>query len=134
MLSPTPRRAHFLGRALVALALLALPLGCGRFHSGDLGGDEAYIVFVNQSLDLADVYAIPSGGGAVRVGSAQAGATTTLTVPGDLLTRGPLDIVARLLAASRTPRTGPVSFSRGDRLQITLPANENTLTVLPAGS
>jgi hypothetical protein len=107
---------------------------CARFHSSDLPGDESYISFVNQSLDQADVYAVVSGGDAVRVGTVLPGATTTLTVPGDLVARGPLDIVARLVGSRRVPRTGPVSFSRGERLQVTLSVDETMLTVLPAGS
>jgi hypothetical protein len=134
MLQTAPRRARALGRTLLALVVLALPAACARFHSSDLPGDESYISFVNQSLDQADVYAVVSGGDAVRVGTVLPGATTTLTVPGDLVARGPLDIVARLVGSRRVPRTGPVSFSRGERLQVTLSVDETMLTVLPAGS
>ena len=103
---------------------------CGPFRRG--GDTDAYVQFVNQSADQADVYAIPVAGDPIRIGTVYAGRTTQLTVPttaigGD----GMVNIVARIFASNRAPRTGRVSLMAGQSIQVTLPPEENNLAVLP---
>jgi hypothetical protein len=117
----------------LAMTFLASAAGCG--HLMHNGSDEppAQVIFVNQSLDQADVYVVGSAGDSQRIGTVFAGRTETLTIPNNVLARGgTVTIAARLLARTVVPRTGPISFSRGEQLQITLPSDERTLTVLPA--
>lgn len=116
----------------LALTTLTTAAGCGRFmHSGS--DDEAQIVFVNQSLDQADVYVVGDAGESQRIGTVFAGRTETLTIPRSVVARGgTVNIVARLLARSMAPRTGPLTISGGQQLQVTLPPDERTLTILPA--
>jgi len=114
---------------LSAAALLAGAAACGPFHRGN---SNAYIQFVNQSLDQVDVYAVPLAGDQVRLGTVDGGRTQRLQVPptaigGDGMT----NIVARVFAKSRAPRTGRIALGPGEALQVTLPNTENTLNVLP---
>lgn len=122
-------RSALLGGVLLAAA------SCGRFRSGQ--GDEddqptAQIVFTNESLDQADVYAAAPSGETIRMGTVMAGRTETLAIPTGFVTRGSVNIVARLLARSTALRTGQITISSGDRIQVTLPVNGNLLSVLPA--
>jgi len=99
------------------------------------GSDQAgaQVIFVNQSLDQADVYVVTDAGSSQRIGTVFAGRTETLDVPANILARGgTVSIAARLLARSLAPRTGPLTLSAGEQLQITLPSNAQSLTVLPA--
>jgi hypothetical protein len=116
---------------LLATLAFALPASCGRFMRR--GNDEpSYIQFVNRSLSQADVFAVDDAGRAIRIGTVFGGRTETLTIPPDVVqSAGTLNIVARLLASSATPRTGPISLSRGETLQVTLPPDTRSLVVLP---
>ncbi len=119
------------GSLLVATLATVAAAACGPFRRG--GNTDAYIQFVNQSNDQADVYAIPVAGDPVRIGTVFAGRTTQLTVPSTALGGdGTVNIVARIFAGNRAPRTGRVSLSAGQSIQVTLPPDENTLAVLPA--
>ena len=134
MSNPVAREpAQVIRRARHALLLLLVAASCSRFQNEDqLAPEQATIVFVNQSLSQADVYAISSGGGeAIRLGVVLPGSTSSLRVRSDILRRSPITIVARLLAESSSPSTGPVSLSAGDRVQVTLPTNGRSLQVLP---
>lgn len=105
---------------------------CGHFLRGSGSGNDAYIQFVNQSSDQADVYAVPVAGDPVRIGTAYAGRTTQITVPATAIGGdGTVNIVARIFAGNRAPRTGRVPLSPGQSIQVTLPPEENTLSVLP---
>ncbi len=116
----------------LAMATLSTVAGCGRFMHGG-SGDEAQIVFVNQSLDQADVYVVGGAGQSQRIGTVFPGRTETLTIPSSVVASGgTVNIVARLLARSLAPRTGPITISGGQQLQVTLPPDERTLTILPA--
>lgn len=98
------------------------------------GADQpaAQVIFVNQSLDQADVYAVTDAGTSRRLGTVFAGRTDTLDVPASVLAAGgTVRIAARLLGSSAAPRTGPISISNGDVLRVTLPSSAQTLTVLP---
>ena len=117
--------------SLVAAVLCSALAACGPFRRGH--AERPVVVFVNESLHQADVYAMSPGGGASRRGTVMPGRTAELTVPATLVTgTGTVNIVARILAGSRAPRTGPVTLAEGDRVRVTLPIDENLLTVLPA--
>ena len=115
----------------LAMATLTSVAGCGHFmHNSD--EQTAQVVFVNQSLDQADVYVIGDAGQSQRIGTVFAGRTETLTIPYSVISRGgTVSIAARLLARSIVPRTGPLTISGGTSLQVTLPSDERTLSVLP---
>ena len=116
------------GATLVAIVAAS---ACGAFHRGS--NTDAYVQFVTQANDQADVYAIPVAGDPVRIGTVFAGRTTQLTVPATAIGGdGTVDIVARIFAGNRAPRTGRISLSPGQSVQVTLPPEENTLSVLPA--
>ena len=106
--------------------------GCGPFHKGK-GLPPAYLYFTNESLDQADVYAVLPGDQPVRIGTVAAGRTDTLTVPPEISTRGNVNVVARLLARSARPSSGPLPLHPGDRLAVRLPIDEKMLVVLPTG-
>jgi len=113
------------------LAAIVAVSACGAFHRG--GNTDAYVEFVNQANDQADVYAVPVAGDPVRIGTVFAGRTTQLTVPATAIGGdGTVNIVARIFAGNRAPRTGRISLSAGQSVQVTLPPEENTLSVLPA--
>jgi hypothetical protein len=66
---------HLIRRCLRQLALLALVGGafaCGPFRKG-VGGEPAILVFNNQSLDQATVYAVAPGADYIRIGTVMAG-------------------------------------------------------------
>ena len=119
----------------VAAAVLACAAAaCNPLNRGQraAGSGPATIVFQNQSLYEAAVYAIPRGGAQRRIGTVQSGRTDTLTVSGgEIVGGGSLALVARLLADPRTPSTGPISLLPGDWIQVTLPPTANTLAVVP---
>lgn len=104
---------------------------CGRFiHNGE---PVAQVVFANESLDQADVYAVLNGGQSQRIGTVFAGRTETLDIPRNITSAGgTVSIVARLLAHTYAPSTGPLTLNPGDRIRITLPSNGRSLSVLPA--
>ena len=88
--------------------------------------------FTNESLDQADVYAIVSGQ-PVRIGTVLAGRTENLVLPPDIAARGVnVNVVARLLASSVQPQSGPIPIHPGTRLEIRLPVDQKQLVVLPA--
>jgi hypothetical protein len=118
----------------LAVLVLALSASCGRFHRGGEVAPQGFIVFINRSLDQADVYVVVPGSESRRIGTVMSGRTDTLTVPADITARaGTVEIAARLLARSIVPRTGPISLGPGEWLEVTLPSDEKVLTVLPAG-
>jgi hypothetical protein len=120
-------------RRLALAAVVGSALACGHFGLGRGANPPALLFFANQSLDQADVYAVAQSGESTRIGTVFPGRTDTLTVPADMAERGEnVNIVARLLARSMAPRSGPVSVRPGDHLAITLPSDERTLIVLPA--
>jgi len=105
---------------------------CAPFHKGK-GQPPAYLYFTNESLDQADVYAVLPGDQPVRIGTVAAGRTDTLTVPPEISSRGNVNVVARLLARSARPSSGPIPLHPGDRLAIRLPIDQKMLVVLPTG-
>jgi hypothetical protein len=119
---------------LIVLAVAAVgAAACGPFHKGQ-GPPPAYLYFTNESLDQADVYAVLSGNQPIRIGTVAAGRTDTLTVPPEISSRGEnINVVARLLARSTRPSSGPIPIHPGDRLEVRLPIDQKMLVVLPTG-
>jgi hypothetical protein len=99
-------------------------------HSGE---PTAQVIFANESLDQADVYAVLNGGQSQRIGTVFAGRTETLDIPTNIISAGgTVSIVARLLAHTYAPSTGPLTINAGDRIRVTLPSTGRSLSVLPA--
>jgi hypothetical protein len=121
-------------RAVLGASVLAASSACSRFHhsADEEPAMQAQIVFINESLEQADVFATSGAGESIRIGTVQAGRTQTLDVPQQFVTRASVIIVVRLLARSGTIRTGPIAISAGDRIQVRLPISGNVLSVLPA--
>lgn len=127
------RFLHRATRAGLVIAAVASLGACGPLHRGGGQSQTATLVFINESLDQADVYAVVSGSQPVRIGTVFAGRTESLKVPGDVAGRGlNVNIFARLLARRNTPSTGPLPISPGDRYEIRLPADQRQLVVMPA--
>jgi hypothetical protein len=123
-----------LRRFAPVVLILAAVAACGPLRRG-AGPPPAVIYFTNESLDQASVYLVGPGLDFRRIGTVFAGRTDTLTVPADLAARGAtLNIVARLLARSDVPQTGPVSIRPGEQYQARLPLNSRLISFLPAGS
>ena len=120
-------RREFVAAAVAAAALVA----CGPFHRGS-SEDSAHVVFVNESLDQADVYAVTSGGGdPVRIGTVMGTRTETLTLPPQFASGVAFVVTARLLAHAGALGSGQLTLRPGESVQIRLPSDERTLVVLP---
>jgi hypothetical protein len=119
---------------LIVLAVVAAgAAACGPYHKG-AGPPPAYLIFTNESLDQADVYAAVAGNQPIRIGTVFAGRTDTLTVPSEIASRGEnINVFARLLAQSARPSSGPIPIHPGDRFAVRLPLDQKTLVVLPTG-
>jgi len=113
-----------------AFVLMAVTGACGPFYRG--GPPDAVVLFNNQSLNQADVYAVRSGGPEIRIGTVIPNRREALRVPSSLTAAGAdLSIVARMIASRRTPRSGPIPLAPGDTIEVTLAIDERMLTVLP---
>ena len=134
-MSRTLRTAR-LSRGVALAALIVTAGACARFKHTTVSAssnEPVVVIFTNQSLDQADVFAIAPSGNPQRLGTVMAGHTDTLTLPASVaITAGRVDFVARMLYRNRAPRSGPVSISPGDRLRVTLPSTEDLLGVVPA--
>jgi hypothetical protein len=125
------RRARSIAAAVL---LLGTAVSCGPMRRGPTP-PPTLIIFTNEALDQAAVYMAASGLDFRRIGTVTSGRTDTLTVPSDLSMRGgTVNILARLLARSELPSTGPVTILPGERYQVRLPPDARTLSFLPAGS
>ena len=125
---------HPINRRLapVLLILAAVATACGPLRRG-AAPPQATIIFRNESLDQATIYVVAPGRDFRRIGTVFAGRTDTLRVPADLALRGgTLNIVARMLARSDLPQTGPVSIRPGGQYQVRLPISGRLLSFLPA--
>jgi hypothetical protein len=115
-------------------AVLAAVSACSHVRPGAAGVPErAIIIFTNESLAQADVFAVAQGISARRIGTVMAGRTDSLVVPQEITSRGTVQLVARLLASSSVPSSGTVGIHPGDRLLVRLPLDERMLVVLPGG-
>ena len=123
---------------LVTLALAAAASAClpaQRPDGAPTPSPDApvSVVFENQSLYDAAVYALGAGGLPVRIGTVNGGQTQVLTLRNYVMGgNGSVTFVARLLAHRGAPSTGPIMLYPGDRVAVTLPSTGNILGVLPA--
>lgn len=117
-------------RLVFVVASALLVAACATHRGGT--PPTAFVYFDNQSLEQADVYAVASGGSPIRIGTVFAGHRQRLNVRGTALgASGYVNIIARLLVSARAPRTGTVTLSPGDRLEVTLTPDGNNLAALP---
>lgn len=124
---------QYLRRLAPAVLIVAAAAACGPMRRG-AGPPPAVLYFTNESLEQAAVFIAAPGLGFRRIGTVFGGRTDTLTVPADLVTRGgTLNIVARLLARSDVPQTGPVSIRPGESYEVRLPLEGRLISFLPAG-
>ena len=135
MTSNDPRLGRRLRRLAPAIVILILAAtACGPFRRG-AGPAPAVLYVTNESLHQATLYLAAPGVGFRRIGTVFAGRTETITVPVDLVARGgTLNIVARLLASSAVPQSGPVSILAGERYEVRLLSDGRLISFLPAGS
>lgn len=123
-------RIQVIRRTALAIALVA-SAGCGPFHRGaDL---EGVVVFHNQSIDQADVYALSPGGDPMRIGTVFAGKTELLHV-NQSITGGAnrVNVIARIFPGGGVVSTGPFSLGPGESMDVTLSSDERVLSVLPS--
>lgn len=117
-----------------AVLTLLLAAACGPLRTGR-DRNEATIIFQNESTEQAAVYAVVLGSQAMRLGTVLSLRTDTLRVPASVTSRAAgVSIVARLLAQSRTPSTGPITIAPGDVLHVRLDSGLSQLFVSPAVS
>ena len=123
-------------RPLLLAILLLSPAACSRNRPVGIDPNQgATIVFANESLSQAELFAVMPGVGSRKLGTIMAGRTEEIAVPPELVRRGGgLNLVARLLARSNTPGSGPITLLPGDRLSVRLPIDGRSLYVLPARS
>lgn len=123
-------------RRIVAAACVAGVAGtaaCGHLGMGGAGPSDGFIVFHNESLDQADVFAVASGSNLERIGTVLPGRADTLRVRASLLASGSgVNIMARLLARSSTPSTGNIPLHSGDMFDVRLTSDGRTLSALPS--
>lgn len=121
--------------SVAAAAVVVALVACGgRRGATAVPAEPVIVVFENQTLYEATVFATARGGVPRRVGIVAPNRTETLAIRGDVLAAGGaggVTITARLLADRRTPTTGPVTMRPGDRFRVTLPTAANILSVVP---
>jgi hypothetical protein len=122
-------RATVSRRVFVITIAAAALAACGPLRTG--AGDTAKIIFSNQSLDQADVYAVTGAGEPVRIGTVTPNRTETLTLPPPFSTGTDFAIIARVLSRPSLI-TGRLSMRPGESVQIRLSSDERTLAILPA--
>ena len=118
-------------RRIPAWALLSAVTvaGCGPFHRG--AQMEPEILFHNQSIDEAAVYAMGPGGDPIRIGTVEGQKTDRLKVP-EISASDRVNIIVRVFPSSRVVASGPFTLEPGGVMDITLPQEENMLSILPA--
>jgi hypothetical protein len=126
------RNATARSTRMLVLAAAALLGACSRNQvAAEPGNEPAVVVFSNESLTQADLFAVVSGGGDARkLGTVMAGRTETLRLSADLAIRGSVSLVARLLNGG-TLSTGLVPVHPGDTVHVQLPLNRSMLVFLP---
>ncbi|MHB0948972.1 MAG: hypothetical protein ACYC3Q_01250 [Gemmatimonadaceae bacterium] len=115
---------------LAPALLLAVGTACRPLKQGN-APPPALLVFHNDGTDQAAVYIAVSGVEFRRIGTVMPGRTDTLTVPVDLANHGTVNIVARILARSSVPQTGPVSIMPGEMYDVRLTMDQKILSFLP---
>ena len=126
------RLGAFRGIGLLAVASAGVLGACSHnLPEEDPGNVPAAVVFANESLNQSDLFAVISGSSETRkLGTVFAGRTETLRVPYDLLRRGNLSLVARMLSGG-VLSSGQISIRPGDTVHVELPLNQRMLIVLP---
>ena len=128
-------RIQNLRPAIIRAGLLTLALAvnaCGPLHLG--GGNRATVIFTNETLDQATVYASASGIDPIRIGTVLGNHTDTLSVPTSVTDRGSTTTISvRMLPSSTRPTSGPISLRPGESVRVRLPAGAGTLLVTPGG-
>ncbi len=120
------------GRRVVAAACVVAFAACGHLGMGGSGPADALIIFHNESLDQADVFAVAPGSNLERIGTVFPGRTDTLRVRSSMVSTGSgINIMARLLARSNTPSTGNIALHSGDMFDVRLTADGRTMSALP---
>jgi hypothetical protein len=121
------------GRRVIAAACVVGAAACGHLGMGGSSASDALLVFRNESLDQADVFAVAPGSNFERIGTVFPGRTDTLRVRSSIIANGSgVNIMARLLARSNTPSTGTIPLHAGDIFEVSLTSDGRTLTALPA--
>ena len=125
-----PNRTRAARVTLAALALSALG-ACASVPRP--ASPSAVVVFTNESVDLAELYAV-RGGSSIRLGRAEAGRTVELSVPATALgAGGTVSFIARIFGRPRlAPTSGDVSLLEGERVAVRLPFDLAMLAVVPA--
>ncbi len=129
-------RSHYVTTALAWFGLAGVgACGASSRQRAFLSDGRPVVIFENQFDGQATVYSVSPGGEGVRIGTVQAGRTDTLAVHvGALDASGSVTIVARLLAKSSSPSSGPLTLLPGDRILVRLPPDARLLSVVPAKS
>ncbi len=127
-----PRHSALRRARLLVVASVSLVAACARNQPlEETSYAPAAVVFSNESLSQADLFAVISGGGeARRLGTVMAGRTETLRLGSDLAIRGNVSLVARILNGG-TRSTGVVPIHPGDTVHVQLPLNQSMLVFLP---
>lgn len=118
-------------RGLALAVALVVSGACGPFHrSPEL---DSVVIFHNQSVDQADVYALGPGGDPTRIGTVFAGKTETLRVNQSIIgAANRVNVIARIFPSGRVVSSGPFTLGPGDSMDVTLSSDERLLSVLPS--
>jgi hypothetical protein len=115
----------------LVLGLLLVAGACGPAVRRGPDPDAATVIFINDTGEQANVFAVVPGSQPVKLGTIYALRTETFKVPGTVTGRpNGLFIVADLLARRGSRATDPISLPPGASIQVRLNANLQ-LTVLP---
>jgi hypothetical protein len=124
---------HPINRVLLvtgAVIAATIATACGPFSRNS--APESVVIFNNESLNQADVYAVRTGGPEFRIGTVSSNRREALRVPSSITSGGgSITIAARTLASNQTARTSPLTLLTGDTLEVTLPSGQSILNVLP---
>lgn len=119
--------------AALAAAALAAPLSaCGPKVRNT--APPAMLEFRNESAERAEIYALrPSGGGAMRIGTVEAGRTAQIRVPVSALGADrAVSFRARISGRPRIALTTQVlPLGEGERVAVRLPPDLKLLAVVP---
>jgi len=95
--------------------------------------ERATLIFTNDSVDQADVYATIGSSQTIRVGTVFSLRTDTLAVPTSVTEQagGQTTFIVRQLGRSYHPSTGPVTLRSSDVIRVRLPSDGRSLFVTP---
>ena len=116
---------------VLTLGVLLVGVACGPPRRRGPDPDAATVIFINDTGEQANVFAVVPGSQPVKIGTIYALRTETFRVPG-IVTGRPngVRIVADLLARRGSRATDPISLPPGSAVQVRLDATLQ-LTVLP---